>query len=89
MLINYLMPEMDGFEVLGYLNKNGYFSEKFIPVIATSASRYKDVMLKFYEIGAYSFLRYPLEPKELIDYISNAIKDILHKRKETGGEKLT
>ena len=57
-LLDYQMPEMDGFEVLDCMNNNGF--EKNIPVIMVSANYEKEVYNLAFAKGAIDFIYKPL-----------------------------
>lgn len=62
-LLDYQMPEMTGFEVLDFMNNNGF--ETKIPVILVSANYDKEVYDSAFKKGARYFIHKPLSWDEL------------------------
>jgi CheY-like chemotaxis protein len=62
-LLDYQMPEMDGFEVLDCINNNGF--ETNIPVIMLSANYDKEVHDSAFKKGVKYFIHKPLSCDEL------------------------
>ncbi len=60
MLLDLMMPEMDGFEVLEVLNKEGTIHQ--LPVIMISADHNMDNVVKGIELGAIDYLPKPFQP---------------------------
>lgn len=77
LVLDIMMPKMDGFEVLKHLNK-----EDRIPTIILSARSEEYDKLKGFDLGIDDYLTKPFSPKELIARIkailnrTNTIKDI-------------
>lgn len=77
LVLDIMMPKMDGFEVLKQLNK-----EDRIPTIVLSARSEEYDKLKGFDLGIDDYLTKPFSPKELIARIkailnrTNTIKDI-------------
>lgn len=69
MLLDLLMPEMDGFEVLNILKRKGLT----IPVIVLSADIQETTRTKCLELGAVDFLNKPPEEAELLDAVKNVL----------------
>lgn len=59
-LLDLVMPEMNGFELLSILKKNEKYAE--IPVIATTARNEGDNQIKAVEMGAADFITKPYNP---------------------------
>ena len=57
------MPEMNGLELLGELNKNDLF--KAIPVIVISTEGSKRHVQDAYDLGARGFIKKPFLPEEI------------------------
>ncbi|HPP88135.1 MAG TPA: response regulator [bacterium] len=71
MIIDMMMPEMDGFETIRYF-KN-FEPTKNIPIIAlTSLTKLNDIE-KIYEAGADSYLAKPIKIKEISEMIKRII----------------
>ena len=70
-LLDIVMPEMDGFEVLVMMNKNEWIER--IPVIIISsetAAAYTDAA---YDLGATEYVNRPFDPKTIRRRVSNTI----------------
>lgn len=61
-LLDLLMPEMDGFEVLSILSKEERY--KYIPVIVLTSE--KEAEIKSLELGAVDFITKPYDTPELV-----------------------
>lgn len=70
-LLDILMPVMDGFEVLVAMNKLGHIEH--IPVIMISAESSDSYVEKAYELGATDFINKPFEPNIVRRRIINTI----------------
>ncbi len=73
-VLDLIMPEFDGFEVLKALNKQ----DSKIPVIVLSADIQKIVQEECLELGAKAFINKPL----ITDNLNNVIKRVLAPSKE-------
>ena len=60
MLLDIVMPEMNGYEVLQHLNQAGILVE--LPVIMISALDEIDSVIRCIEMGAEDFLTKPFNP---------------------------
>lgn len=70
-LVDVMMPGMDGFELCGYLRKEARTAG--IPVImVTAKSRIEDIETGF-ELGAMDYIRKPFNPRELVLRVGNAL----------------
>ncbi len=70
-LVDVIMPEMDGFELCGKLRDDPRTSH--IPVImVTAKSKIEDIETGF-ELGAMDYIRKPFNPRELILRVGNAL----------------
>jgi putative two-component system response regulator len=58
-LLDIVMPEMDGFDVLAKMNQNGWIDE--IPVIMISAENTASYMHRAYELGAVDYITRPFD----------------------------
>lgn len=58
-LLDMVMPEMDGLELLGIMEKNGMLSD--IPVIMISADNSDAAIHRAYELGVTEFIRRPFD----------------------------
>lgn len=82
-LLDFVMPVMDGYQVLEYLKENNYLSS--IPVLMISAEADTDSESKCLELGAADFIHKPFVKEVVLMRIRNNIA--LYKYKE-GLEKL-
>ena len=70
-LVDVMMPEMDGFELCGRFREDPRTSR--IPVImVTAKSRIEDIQTGF-ELGAMDYIRKPFNPQELVLRVGNAL----------------
>ncbi len=70
-LLDILMPEMDGIETLKEIRADERFEE--LPVIMLTASLDKDNIKKAAALGVKDYVRKPFMPKELIDRVSKKL----------------
>lgn len=70
-LLDMMMPVMDGFETLAVLKNDEYL--KHIPVIAVTAKAMKGDREKCLEAGAWDYASKPLDMKQLIDKLNRWI----------------
>ncbi len=70
-LLDTVMPKMDGFEVLKFLTKNKYIND--IPVIIISSELTPSIMEKTFEYGAIDFISRPFDLKIVKKRVKNAI----------------
>lgn len=61
MLLDIVMPEMDGFEMLAVMNKNGWI--KSIPVIMISAETVSSYVERAYDLGVLDFINRPFDER--------------------------
>ena len=69
-ILDLLMPEMDGFEVLEYMKEN----DIKVPVVVLSADIQESTKSTCLGLGAFAFLNKPPDKQILNDTVSNAIK---------------
>lgn len=72
LLLDILMPEMDGFAVLEHMKKRGFLD--FIPVIIISSESTANSVDKAYELGATEFITKPFNPAVVRHRVMNNIK---------------
>lgn len=72
LLLDVLMPEMDGLDVLREMNRNG--SIKNIPVFLITAAESDEMLLEGYHLGAVDIIRKPFMAHFLKCRISNVIE---------------
>lgn len=66
-LMDIMMPEMDGYEAIGHIRENSKF--KNLPIIALTAKAMKEDREKCLTIGASDYIAKPVEPDQLISLI--------------------
>ena len=70
-LLDIMMPKMDGFEVLSIMNKSRYL--KSIPVITISAETSSAYINKAYNLGAIDYINRPFNENTIIHRVKNTI----------------
>ncbi len=78
-LLDILMPDMDGFAVMEAMQKHGYMS--YIPVIIISTESTAQYVDRAYEMGATDFINKPYNPNVVLHRVLNTIK--LFNRQQT------
>ncbi len=68
-VLDLLMPEISGFEVLKTLNEKGLT----IPVVVLSADIQETTRAECLELGAVSFLKKPLPENELVEVVQGVL----------------
>lgn len=68
-IVDLQMPEMDGFDLVEYIRRSGFFNR--LPIIVLSSRDSVDDRLKCFELGANDYLIKPFNPKELKYRINN------------------
>lgn len=71
MLLDMVMPERDGMEVLAVMNKNGWINE--IPVIMISAERSPSLIEGAYSLGVTDFINRPFDQMVVQNRVRNTI----------------
>lgn len=71
-LLDILLPEISGLEVLEYIRKKA--ADSRIPVIVTSAMSEESDIIKALELGADDYVTKPFSPKILLARIRSAIR---------------
>jgi len=71
-LLDIMMPDMDGFEVCEILKKDK--KTKHIPIIFLSAKNKAEDIQKGFELGAVDYVTKPFNPKELISRTNTHLK---------------
>ncbi len=77
-LLDIMMPEMDGYEVCAKLKQNPITKE--IPVIFLSAATDTENIVKGFEIGGVDYITKPFFPEELILRVNTHLK--IHKQNQ-------
>ncbi len=71
-LLDIMMPEMDGYEVCKRLKQNPKTKE--IPVIFLTAKSDEDSIEKAYDVGGIDYITKPFRPKELLARVNRELK---------------
>jgi DNA-binding response OmpR family regulator len=61
--LDLMMPEMDGFQVMGQLKKEG----SGVPIIVLSALSQRETVVKAMSLGVTSYLIKPLQPESVLN----------------------
>ncbi|MBI9057480.1 MAG: hybrid sensor histidine kinase/response regulator [Labilibaculum sp.] len=75
-LLDIMMPEMDGYEVCEYLKSKE--KTKDIPVIFLTARVDEEAIIKGFETGAQDYVTKPFNPQELVSRVNTHL-DLQHK----------
>jgi putative two-component system response regulator len=72
-LLDIMMPEMDGYQVCEELRKNE--GTKEIPIIfVTAKTEVKDWTHAIFNVGVNSYITKPINPKKLLDKVKSVLK---------------
>ena len=71
-LLDLVMPRMDGFEVLKRMNKYQWIED--LPVIIVSSETNPELIRRFYALGSNDFIRRPYEEEIVNQRIKNTLK---------------
>ena len=71
-LLDIVMPGMDGFEVLAYMNRDKWIED--IPVIMISSEGSESYIRRAYELGASDYISRPFDAKVVYQRVINMIK---------------
>lgn len=71
-LLDIIMPVMDGFEVLSYMNKSRWIED--IPVIMISSEESVTYIRRAFEFGASDYIKRPFDGKVVYQRVFNTIK---------------
>ena len=71
-LLDIIMPKMDGFEVLAYMNRDKWIED--IPVIMISSEGSESYIRRAYELGASDYKSRPFDAKVVYQRVINMIK---------------
>ena len=86
-VLDIMMPEMDGFEVYEQIKKNKEYQD--IPIIFLTAKSGETDEIKGLDLGASDYIQKPISPKKLIARIkSNLRKTSAIEKKSKGSENL-
>lgn len=81
-LLDMVMPVMDGLEVLDIMNKNGWLADT--PVIMISSEDSAEVIHKAYELGVTEFIRRPFDSL-IVKKRCNNVTSLYAKQKKLAG----
>jgi len=70
-LLDIVMPELDGFGVLAYMNKNHWIND--LPVIIISSETVPAIIRKAYSLGASDFMGRPFDTEIVRQRVQNTI----------------
>ena len=73
-VLDIMMPEMDGFEVYGEIKKSEEFRE--IPIIFLTAKSGETDEIKGLDLGASDYIQKPISPKKLIARIKSNLRKV-------------
>lgn len=71
-LLDIIMPKMDGFEVLAYMNRDKWIED--IPVIMISSEGSESYIRRAYELGASDYISRPFDAKVVYQRVIHMIK---------------
>ena len=80
-LLDIVMPDMNGFEVLGDLSRRSAADN--LPVIMISSEDSDDVVLRAYELGASDYINRPFDARVVRRRVSNTIRLYAKQRRLT------
>ena len=81
-LLDIVMPKMDGFEVLSVMNREGWIKD--IPVMIISSETLPDIVERAYELGAVDFISRPFDQSIVHRRTTNTILLYAKQRKLAG-----
>jgi len=70
-LLDVIMPEMDGFEVAGQLKSNEAYSS--IPIIFLTAQSDVHSFIQGFELGAQEYITKPFDSKTVLQLVKNSL----------------
>lgn len=76
-LLDIVMPAMDGYQVMKKLNENSYLDE--IPVIIITAENSSETEINAFDLGASDIIMKPFEPHVIKRRVKNIIELNLHR----------
>ncbi len=81
-LLDIVMPEMDGFEVLSYMNSYRWIDD--VPVIMISSENSPDFIERAYDLGASDYIQRPFDAAVVLKRVQNTITLYAKQRKLMG-----
>lgn len=73
MVLDIIMPEMSGGDVMKYLKLHGYLSK--MKVIIFSSLSEQEHLKGYFEMGAFDFITKPIKAEEFVARVKNALND--------------
>lgn len=80
-VLDIMMPEMDGFELYQQIKKNKVYQD--IPIIFLTAKSGETDEIKGLDVGASDYIQKPISPKKLIARIKSNLRKIAQTDKKT------
>lgn len=80
-LLDVVLPKMDGFDVLTYMNKNHWIED--IPVIMMSGADAPEAVKRAYALGAVDFVSKPCDAQIVYQRVTNTMKLYAKQRRLT------
>ncbi|MCB9228156.1 MAG: response regulator [Deltaproteobacteria bacterium] len=72
-LLDIMMPGIDGLKVLGKLKQNQSMQD--IPVILLSALAKENIVIQGIKLGAKGYIRKPFHPRDLVERVSPFLEE--------------
>ncbi len=85
-ILDIMMPEMDGFEVSEQIKKNKEYND--IPIIFLTAKSSETDEIKGLDLGASDYIQKPISPKKLIARIKSNLRKVDDNAKKTSDVKV-
>ncbi len=79
-LLDIMMPEMDGYETIVAIRKND--ARKDLPIVAVTAKALNEDREKCLEVGANDYLPKPVDPDRLLEVIDRYTRDLPARKAE-------
>jgi len=84
-LLDIMMPEMDGFEVYNQIRGNDEYTD--IPIIFLTAKSGETDEIKGLDIGASDYIQKPISPQKLIARVKSNLRKISKLQKKSSSQK--
>jgi CheY-like chemotaxis protein len=72
-LLDVMMPGMDGIEVYDYLKQQAYFDD--VPVLFVTSDADVDTVNKALKLGAKGYIRKPIQEDALLEKVKNVLEN--------------